>query len=111
VRRTHGQYGPDGHRHGPARNSLHLMQAVLEDGIRVLLQTAAARNARAARRWREEMLWMSSRDRSHPFTFDCLCEALGIDARRLRRRTLVHVHQILARAAIYSLPEPRGTRP
>ena len=93
------------------RSSLELRQAVLDDGIRSLLSTAAARNARTARRWHEELAWLTSHDRSHPFAFEPLCEALGIDADGLRRRTLVEVQQVLLRSAIYSLTAPRGTKP
>ena len=91
--------------------SLELMQAVLDDGIRALLSTAAARNARTARRWHEELAWLTSRDCSQPFAFERLCDALGIEADVLRRRTLLEVQQVLLRTAVYSLTTPRGTKP
>jgi len=32
------------------------------------------------------LAWIESRDREAPFAFESLCDALGIDADRLRRR-------------------------
>jgi hypothetical protein len=61
---------------------LQLRLAVLEDCLRCLL---AARDRRT-RALRGDLAWIESRDRNGPFAFENLCETLGIDAERLRRR-------------------------
>jgi hypothetical protein len=63
-----------------------LMLAVLEDAIRNLL--LAKRAAISPRRVREDMAWFESVDRSDPFTFESVCDALGIDPDWLRGRLL-----------------------
>ena len=63
-----------------------LMLAVLEDALRTLLGARLGRTNPAS--MRRELAWLMSPDRSHPFTFERVCDALGIDAHWLRRRTL-----------------------
>jgi hypothetical protein len=68
------------------RGERRLMLAVLEDAMRTLLGTRHARpNAACVR---QELAWFTSRDRSDPFTFERICEALVIDADWLRKRVL-----------------------
>ena len=109
MRRSNVRYQQEGRRRDPAQSALELMHAALEDGLRTLVQDTGAASARSARRWREEFDWLTSRDTSHPFAYERICEALGIDADRLRRRTLAETR----RAALggYSLAPPRGARP
>jgi len=66
----------------PLTGELQLRLAVLEDCLRRLL---AARDRRS-RALRGDLAWIESRDRHAPFAFESLCETLGIDADRLRRR-------------------------
>jgi len=66
----------------PLTGELQLRLAVLEDCLRGLL---AARDHRT-RALRCDLAWIESRDRNGPFAFEILCETLGIDADRLRRR-------------------------
>jgi len=66
----------------PLTGELQLRLAVLEDCLRSLL---AARDRRT-RALRCDLAWIESRDRNGPFAFEILCETLGIDADRLRRR-------------------------
>jgi hypothetical protein len=58
------------------------MLAILDDAIDVFVKSLSGRvdqrEARAAR------AWLESRDCS-PFTFECICDALGLDARSIRR--------------------------
>ena len=110
MRRTNVQYAPVTRRRDPAKNSLDLMHAALEDGLRTLIH-AAPRSTRSARAWREEMAWLLSRDREEPFSFERLCEALDIDAERLRRRTLTAIRGPAHDGGPYSFGAPRGTRP
>jgi hypothetical protein len=66
----------------PLTGELQLRLAVLEDCLRGLM---AARDRRS-RALRCDLAWIESRDRNGPFAFEILCETLGIDADRLRRR-------------------------
>jgi hypothetical protein len=60
-----------------------LMLAVLEDAIAVFVKSLSGgvkrQEARAAR------AWLKSRDCA-PFTFECICDAVGFDAASMRRR-------------------------
>jgi len=95
----------------PARPSRLLMQAVLEDGIRSFLRSCPAFTTRARRLWREEFEWLTSHDQSHPFSFESICDALAIDAHRLRERVLDAGRALAARRRAHSLTAPRGTIP
>jgi hypothetical protein len=55
---------------------------VLEDGLKSLAMGGAA----TTRRRRRDRAWVESHDREDPFAFENVCETLGIDASRLRRR-------------------------
>ncbi len=72
----------------PACGERRLMLAVLEDGIRAFLKNARATHGRAFNLRREALSWLSTDDRSDVFAFENICEALGIDASRLRQRVL-----------------------
>ena len=82
------EFKPAGYGADTAHWLLRLMYAVLEDGIRTLLRNSGTKHARAAHRWRQEFRWLSSRDRSHLFAYENICQALDIDPGRLRRRVL-----------------------
>jgi len=69
------------------------MLAVLEDGINTLLKHARASRGQAARLRRETLRWLTTADRANVFGFERLCEALGIEPRRLRRRVLAEVRR------------------
>src|SRR5213593_659277 len=72
----------------PACGERRLLLAVLEDGIRTLLKNARATHGRAFNLRREALIWLTTDDRSDVFAFENICEALGIDASRLRQRVL-----------------------
>src|SRR5439155_9831575 len=72
----------------PACGERRLLLAVLEDGIRTLLKNARATHGRALNLRREAFSWLTTDDRSDVFAFENICEALGIDAPRLRQRVL-----------------------
>jgi hypothetical protein len=73
----------------PACGERRLLLAVLEDGIRTLLKNAHATHGRAANLKREACTWLRSDCRDDVFDFENICEALGIDAGRLRNRVLL----------------------
>jgi hypothetical protein len=69
-----------------ASGERRLMLAVLEDAVR---NVALARNARiSSKRARQELAWVTSVDRTDPFAFESICDALGIDPSWLRARLL-----------------------
>src|SRR5262245_60702018 len=68
----------------PLTGELQLALAVLEDCLRGVV-TARGRR-RHTSTLRRDLAWIQSRDRRRPFAFEGLCEALHIDAERLRRR-------------------------
>ena len=72
----------------PACGERRLLLAVLEDGIRTFLKNARATQGRAFNLRREALTWLTTDDRSDVFAFENICEALGIDASRLRQRVL-----------------------
>ena len=87
------------------------MQAVLEDGIRTFLRHCPATSVRARRLWQEEFDWLTSHDESHPFTFERICEALGIEPRGMRARILANGARQAEPPDAHSLTAPRGTIP
>jgi hypothetical protein len=65
-----------------------LMIAVLANALRSLFRDADRPGRGAARRLRQDLGWLTSRDRVDPFAFERICEALGLDATRIRVRVL-----------------------
>ena len=72
----------------PACGERRLLLAVLEDGVRTFLKHARATHGRGANLRREAHGWLVADDRSDVFSFGGICDMLGIDAARLRRRVL-----------------------
>ena len=72
----------------PACGERRLLLAVLEDGIRTFLKNARATHGRAFNLRREALSWLTQHDSRDVFAFGNICEALGIDAERLRQRVL-----------------------
>lgn len=73
----------------PLSGEMQLMLAVLEDVLRSLVGDPEG-PVRSRKRERD-LAWVRSRDRKSPFAFENVCEVLGIDAGRLRRRILAAV--------------------
>lgn len=74
----------------PPEGERRLMLAVLIDAVRLTrsLQSCAARHALSLVKERQlvrELSWFFSFDRSHPFAFENICEALGLEAEYIRR--------------------------
>lgn len=62
-----------------------LMLAVLEDAVGAFQKYVHIPNRRARRLFVEAEEWFESRDSSSPFTFEMVCQALGLEAEYLRR--------------------------
>ena len=63
-----------------------LMLAVLVDAINILQGWHRAGNARKRRAFAEAGQWVNTRGTGYPFSFDSICDALGIDFDMLRER-------------------------
>lgn len=66
---------------GEARLAL----ALIEDAILTVRATDGVRTARAHRLAAEAWAWLASRDASHPFAFENVCDYLGLDPGWIRR--------------------------
>jgi hypothetical protein len=77
----------------PASGERRLLLAVLEDGIRTYLKYAHATHGRGFNLRREALVWLTAGDRRDVFAFENICEALAIDAPRLRERVLTEGQQ------------------
>src|SRR6266705_34098 len=71
----------------PAASERALMRAVLEDGIRCLIGEVGPRHQRGALA-AEAREWIETADPRWPFSFENLCDGLGLEAANLRRRLL-----------------------
>lgn len=96
--------GNDGQLVGPHA----LMLAVLEDAIHCAGLLSHPRRPEQGRLRQRARTWLRSVDRDWLFSFECVCEALSIDARRLRRRVLREDLTPLPgrRRRIHGMPRP-----
>ena len=62
-----------------------LRLAILEDALRYYRDYAGARDRRARALHQDAVEWFTSHDRSEPFAFENVCDALGLDANAIRR--------------------------
>ena len=62
-----------------------LMIAVLEDAVDVYRKQAGARDARAQQLFHEAEEWIEDPDQTWLFSFQNICDVLGLDADYLRR--------------------------
>lgn len=86
-----GLLEPQVPRGGPGEPERRLLLAVLEDGVRTALKHAGATRGRPGMLLREALAWLASDARDDCFQFARICEALDIDAVRLRGRVLARV--------------------
>jgi hypothetical protein len=63
-----------------------LMLAVLVDAINILQGWNRMGSARKRRAFAEAGQWVTTHGRNYPFSFDSVCDALGIDPEMLRER-------------------------
>lgn len=81
---------------GLAAPQRRLMMAVLQTALDDFQGTAHARatgtfDEAEPRALRQAVAYVESRDRSWPYSFDNICEAVGFDADSIRRRLLGRV--------------------
>jgi hypothetical protein len=68
--------------------TLRLMAAVLDDSLRLLHRTRPADGPRGRRRVAEERAWVASRNPDDLFSFESVCEYLGLDPGAIRAAVL-----------------------
>ena len=61
-----------------------LMSALLFDGVQSYLNYSLATSTGQREKNREAFLWVNSKDESYVFSFENVCEGLGIDSDNLR---------------------------
>ena len=64
---------------------LRLMVAVLEEAFRTFCGCAGSPGRRDQRLFREAAEWFDSPDKSWPFAFEYICEALGLEPQWIRQ--------------------------
>ena len=73
----------------PEDGTRRLMLAVLVDAIRILGRRApGVAYATGDIMWQRDRAWVMAKNRSQPFSFVSICEALGLEATHVRRRVL-----------------------
>jgi hypothetical protein len=89
-----------------------LMVAVLEEAFSVYCKHVLARRPKFRRLFAEAEAWFESDDRSWVFSFERICETLGLDAGRVRELTRERKRQTLAAhaAAQTALHHEEGLR-
>ena len=72
-----------------------LLVAVLVHALRSLFRDAERPGRGAIRRLRQDVRWLTCKDVSDVFAFERICEALAIDADRLRQHVLGELGPVL----------------
>jgi hypothetical protein len=62
-----------------------LMVAIVEDAVNMYLKHAAAKAPHNARLFEDAEQWIEERDSTWIFSFESICDMLGLDADHLRR--------------------------
>jgi hypothetical protein len=85
-----------------------LMIAVLDDAVHVYRTQLGARDGRARQLFREAEQWIEDTDRSWLFSFENVCDILGLDAEYLRRglRALRDGARAPSHGQVYALQRP-----
>lgn len=82
---TPAQYHDGVHRDNPEAQAIQrLMFAVLADAVRCFQTYANAQSSAGRRMFGEAEWWILDRNSDGPFTFQAICETLGIEPDRLR---------------------------
>ena len=71
-----------------AEGERRLLIAVLVHALRSLFRDAEKPGRGALRRLRQDLRWLTSPDRADLFTFERICEAIGVDPHRIRQHVL-----------------------
>jgi hypothetical protein len=96
------QYNELRRRRHELQGELKLMFAVLEDAIHCYLHHMNAKSRQRRILFYEVRDWMNSTRSKGLFAYETLCDALGIDAGRLRKTLEAHRRQIQGGASVPS---------
>ena len=78
------------------RLMMAVLQTVLDDCQgSITVQAMEGRSIRDPRAFRQALDYLESRDRSWPYSFDNICEAIGLDAEGIRRTVRQRVVPVL----------------
>lgn len=77
-----------------------LMAAVLEDAYHTYLKYGRYVAGRGAETFLETARWFESADRSWPFSFECICDALDLSPDRVRRSIQSQLGALRARDGV-----------
>ena len=91
-----------------AEGERRLLIAVLVHALRSLFRDAERPGRGALRRLRQDMRWLTSPDRTDLFTFERICEAIGVDPQRIRQHVL---DELGAVTQLLDARPPRTRRP
>ncbi len=80
-----------------------LMIAVLEDAVDVYRKLAGAHDARRLQLFRDAEEWIENDDRTWIFSFQNICDVLGIESEYLRRGLRAIKEQALSRGQVVIL--------
>jgi hypothetical protein len=72
-------------RRASADGERRLMVAILEDAVDVYRKQAGARDRKRRQMFEDSEAWIESPDKSWIFSYENICEVLGIDAEYLRK--------------------------
>jgi hypothetical protein len=73
--------GGKGYASGPERG---LMSAILFDGVQSFMSYVCATEPSVKERYKEAYSWITRREKEYVFSFESVCESLGLDAEYLR---------------------------
>ena len=73
--------GKDGYASGPERT---LLSALLFDGVQAYIKFYTSPTGKGIYRYLEAVQWVNKRDSEYVFSFDQVCEALGVNPNYLR---------------------------
>lgn len=93
---------------GPA---LRLLAAILQDAVECFQKHLFARTRKHQALFRDAEDWICSTDRLWPFSFDNVCDVLGIEPDCLRRGLLAWKEQQLAHRRVAANLNPDPPRP
>ena len=106
---------PEAHASQPQRRLMAaVLQAVVDDCRNLSYRPTGGWRAPAdGRDLQKAIAYVASRDRTWPFSFENVCEALGFNAARLRRELQVDVvgRHVAIDGPLPSLPAPESERP
>lgn len=85
-----------------ARGERRLILAILEDAVGCYQKYLLARDNRGRRLFRDAEQWLGSSSREMMFSFENICDILGLDAQYMREQLFSwRERQLAARASLY----------